>query len=70
MVAEVGSRHEQWVVAENDFGGPMVEHVHPGGPAVAYVLFGRTGQEFAQCSACGERKTLAEHQDEGRAIHS
>lgn len=53
------SRGERWLVTESDFGGPMVEHVHPNGTAVAYVLMGTNGHEFAQCTDCGERKSLA-----------
>jgi hypothetical protein len=36
----------------------MVEHVHPGGSAVAIVLAGRNGREFARCTLCGGQKSL------------
>lgn len=60
MGAQVtGTRRERWLIGENDYGGPMVEHLHPGGSAVAYVLLARDGREFAQCTACGGRKSLS-----------
>jgi hypothetical protein len=59
---KVTAAHEgespRWVLGESDFGGPMVEHWHATGSAVAYVLIGRNGGEFAQCSDCAERIEL------------
>lgn len=57
-VVASGSRRQRWLITESDFGGPMVEHVHDDGSAVAYVLFGANGREFAQCTECGERKAI------------
>jgi hypothetical protein len=51
-------RQQRWLVDENDFGGPMVEHVHAGGPAIAIVLAGSNGREFARCTLCGGQKWL------------
>jgi hypothetical protein len=60
MAADTSAlRRGRWVVGENDFGGPMVEHIHVGGSAVAYVLVGANGREFARCTACGGQKSLA-----------
>jgi hypothetical protein len=59
-----GSRGKRWLIGESDFGGPIVEHVHPEGSAVAYVLLGQNGREYAQCTECGERKTIAERREE------
>lgn len=58
-IEAAGTRRKGWLVSESDFGGPMVEHVHADGSAVAYVLPGRNGRDFAQCSRCGQRKALA-----------
>ena len=68
MAAEAsGSRRGRWLVSESDFGGPMVEHVHADGSAIAYVLPGANGREFAQCTACGQRKRLAGRREDAGA---
>ena len=65
-----GSQRAHWLVGESDFGGPMVEHVHADGSAIAYVLPETDGREVAQCTACGERKSLAAHTDDARSSAS
>jgi hypothetical protein len=47
-----------WLVEENDYGDPMVQHHHSNGDAVAYVLMGRNGGSYAQCAECGARHIL------------
>ncbi len=47
-----------WILDETDFGDPLVQHAHRGGASVAYVLFGRNGGSFAQCTQCGARLEL------------
>jgi hypothetical protein len=49
---------QAWLVEENDYGDPMVQHRHPTGDVVAYVLLGRNGGSYAQCSDCGARHQL------------
>lgn len=65
MAAGADARRERWLIGESDYGGPIVEHVHPDGTEIAYVLFGANGREFAQCTACGDRKSLAERVSSG-----
>ncbi len=48
-----------WLVEENDYGDPMVQHHHATGDAVAYVLLGRNGGSYAQCAECGARRQLS-----------
>jgi hypothetical protein len=55
----VGSRAaDAWLIEENDYGDPMVQHHHPTGDAVAYVLFGPNGNSYARCGDCGARRQL------------
>jgi hypothetical protein len=68
-VQAASSQRERWLVHENDFGGPMVEHLHPSGSAVAIVLAGSNGREFARCTLCGGQKPLAAPGEEaGRTL--
>jgi hypothetical protein len=57
-VTVYASRPSAWLVEENDYGDPMVQHHHSSGDAVAYVLMGRNGRSYAQCADCGARHSL------------
>jgi hypothetical protein len=41
-----------WEVDEDDYGDPMVAHLHPWGSMPAYVINRSEGGYVAQCSAC------------------
>ena len=41
-----------WELDEDDYGDPMVAHVHPMGSVPAYVIDRGEGGYVAQCSAC------------------
>jgi hypothetical protein len=47
-----GDTRLAWEVDENEYGDPMVAHMHPAGWVPAYVIGRWEGGTVAQCSAC------------------
>ena len=41
-----------WDVQEDDYGDPMITHLHAGGPVTAYIISRWAGGTVAQCSEC------------------
>jgi len=45
-------QRELWDIGENEYGDPMIFHLHPAGQAPAYVISRFDGALLAQCSEC------------------
>jgi hypothetical protein len=51
---------EDWEIGQDDFGGPLIFHLHAAAPVPAYVIGAEDDQRVAQCSDCMEILELSE----------